>query len=83
MANVGDLVLVCDGDSGQHDNTEPPNWRGSANDPSMRVPPYWHGKLQRHGFAARIAALPKIAQKGKLEPDPHHARPTTSGPFTT
>ncbi|MGZ3406727.1 MAG: hypothetical protein ACXVAN_09825, partial [Polyangia bacterium] len=67
-AEVGDLMLVCDGDGGQHDNTEPYGWRGSPDDPSMRVPPYWHGKLQRHGFAARIAAAPKIAQKGKWNP---------------
>jgi len=68
VANVGDLALVCNGDTGEHDNTEPPNWRGSPNDPSMRVPPYWYGKLQRHGFAARIAAVPKIAQKGRWNP---------------
>jgi hypothetical protein len=67
-AEVGDLMLVCDGDGGQHDNTEPYGWRGSPDDPSMRVPPYWHGKLQRHGFAARIASPPKIAQKGKWNP---------------
>jgi hypothetical protein len=67
-AEVGDLMLVCDGDDGHHDNTEPYGWRGSPDDPSMRVPPYWRGKLQRHGFAARIAAVPKIAQKGKWNP---------------
>ena len=37
-AEVGDLMLVCDGDNGQHDNTEPYGWRGSPDDPSMRVP---------------------------------------------
>ena len=68
VANVGDLALVCNGDTGEHDNTEPPNYRGSVNDPSMRVPPPWQGRLQRHGFAARIAAPPKIAQKGKWNP---------------
>ncbi len=68
VAEVGDLMLVCNGDTGEHDNTEPPNWRGSVNDPSMRVPDYWRGKLNRHGFAARIAAVPKIAQKGKWNP---------------
>ena len=67
-AEVGDLMLVCDGDTGEHDNTEPYGWRGSPDDPSMRVPPYWRGRLQRHGFAARIAAVPKIAQKGKWNP---------------
>jgi hypothetical protein len=67
-AEVGDLMLVCDGDGGQHDNTEPYGWRGSPDDPSMRVPPYWHGKLQRHGLAARIAAVPRIAQKGRWNP---------------
>ena len=67
-AEVGDLMLVCDGDGGQHDNTEPRGWRGSPDDPSMRVPAYWHGKLQRHGFAARLASVPKIAQKGKWNP---------------
>jgi len=68
VAEVGDLALVCNGDTGEHDNTEPPNFRGSANDPSMRVPDYWRGRLQRHGFAARIAAVPKIAQKGRWNP---------------
>jgi len=68
VANVGDLALVCNGDTGEHDNTEPPNWRGSADDPSMRVPDYWRGKLQRHGFAARIAAPPKIAGKSRWNP---------------
>ena len=68
VANVGDLALVCNGDTGEHDNTEPPDWRGSPDDPSMRVPAYWHGKLQRHGFAARIAAVPKIAQKASWNP---------------
>ena len=67
-ADVGDWMLVCDGDGGQHDNTEPYGWRGSPDDPSMRVPAYWRGKLQRHGFAARIASPPKIAQKGKWNP---------------
>jgi hypothetical protein len=67
-ANVGDLLLVCDGDDGHHDNTERYGFRGSPDDPSMRVPDYWRGKLQRHGFAARIAAVPKIAQKGKWNP---------------
>jgi hypothetical protein len=68
VAEVGDLALVCNGDTGEHDNTEPPNFRGSAADPSMRVPDYWRGRLQRHGFAARIAAVPKIAQKGRWNP---------------
>ena len=68
VANVGDLALVCNGDTGEHDNTEPPNYRGSAADPSMRVPDYWRGRLQRHGFAARIAAPPKIVQKAKWNP---------------
>ena len=68
VAAVGDLALVCNGDTGQHDNTEPPNYRGSANDPSTRVPDYWRGKLQRHGFAARIASVPKIASKTKWNP---------------
>jgi hypothetical protein len=67
-AEVGDLLLVCDGDGGEHDHTEPPGWRGSPDDPSMRVPPYWRGRLQRHGFAARLAAPPKIAQKGRWNP---------------
>jgi hypothetical protein len=67
-AEVGDLVLVCDGDDGHHDNTERYGWRGSPDDPSTRVPDYWRGKLQRHGFAARIAAVPKIAQKGRWNP---------------
>jgi hypothetical protein len=67
-AEVGDLMLVCDGDNGQHDNTEPLGWRGSPADPSMRVPAYWRGKLQRHGFAARIAAPPKIAAKARWNP---------------
>ena len=67
-ANVGDLMLVCDGDDGSNDNTEPIGWRGSPDDPSTRVPPYWRGRLQRHGFAARIAAPPRIAQKGRWNP---------------
>src|SRR4051812_12368703 len=65
---VGDLMLVCDGDDGHHDNTERYGFRGSPDDPSMRVPDYWRGKLQRHGFAARIAAVPKIAGKGRWNP---------------
>jgi hypothetical protein len=67
-ANVGDLLLVCDGDDGHHDNTERPGWRGSPDDPATRVPPYWRGRLQRHGFAARIAAPPKIVEKGRWNP---------------
>ncbi|MDB4965093.1 MAG: hypothetical protein JWN44_782 [Myxococcales bacterium] len=67
-ANVGDLMVVCDGDDGHHDNTERTGWRGSPDDPSTRVPEYWRGKLQRHGFAARIAATPKIAEKAKWNP---------------
>lgn len=67
-AAVGDLALVCDGDDGHHDNTERLGWRGSADDPSTRVPPYWRGRLQRHGFAARIARPPKIADKGRWNP---------------
>lgn len=67
-ANIGDLMVVCDGDDGHHDNTERTGWRGSSDDPSTRVPEYWRGKLQRHGFAARIAAVPKIAQKAKWNP---------------
>ncbi len=67
-AAVGDLALVCDGDDGHHDNTERFGWRGSPDDPSTRVPEYWRGKLQRHGFAARIAAVPKIASKGRWNP---------------
>jgi hypothetical protein len=65
---VGDLMLVCDGDDGHHDNTERYGYRGSPDDPSTRVPDYWRGKLQRHGFAARIAGVPKIAGKGKWNP---------------
>ena len=68
VAEVGDLVLVCDGDDGHHDNTERYGWRGSPDDPATRVPDYWRGKLQRHGFAVRIAAVPKIAQKGRWNP---------------
>ncbi len=68
VANLGDLALVCNGDTGEHDNTEPPRWRGSPDDPATRVPDYWRGKLQRHGFAARIASAPKIAQKTRWNP---------------
>ena len=67
-ADVGDLLLVCDGDGGQHDNSERIGWRGSPDDPSTRVPPYWRGKLQRHGFAARVTAPPKIVNKGRWNP---------------
>jgi hypothetical protein len=67
-AGVGDLAVVCDGDDGHHDNTERTGWRGSSDDPATRVPPYWRGRLQRHGFAARIAHAPKIAEKGRWNP---------------
>lgn len=68
VADVGDLAIVCDGDDGHHDNTERIGWRGSSDDPATRVPQYWRGRLQRHGFAARIAAVPKIAEKGRWNP---------------
>jgi hypothetical protein len=67
-ANMGDLLLVCDGDDGHHDNTERIGWRGSPDDPATRVPPYWRGRLQRHGFAARITAPPRIVDKGRWNP---------------
>jgi hypothetical protein len=67
-ANVGDMMAVCDGDDGHHDNTERIGWRGSPHDPSTRVPPYWRGRLQRHGFAARVTAPPKIVDKGRWNP---------------
>jgi hypothetical protein len=66
--NVGDWMLVCDGDGGSSDRTERRGWRGSADDPSTRVPEYWRGKLQRHGFAAAVTAPPKITQKGRWNP---------------
>lgn len=67
-AEVGDLVVVCDGDDGHHDNTERIGWRGSPDDPSTRVPDYWRGRLQRHGFAIRVAAPPAIVRKGRWNP---------------
>ena len=52
-AEVGDLLLVCDG--------------GSA--PERRLPPAWQtAPLTRGGFAARIAAPPLIEKKARFRP---------------
>jgi hypothetical protein len=59
-ANVGDFMLVCDGD-GEHARYSP-----SPDD--VRMPPDWRGRLQRRGFAVRIAALPRIVDKGRWNP---------------
>ena len=56
--------------------TTPSRPTGAAAPTTRRCacPTYWRGKLQRHGFAARIAAPPKIAGKRRWNPHPHHAR---------
>ncbi len=51
-AEPGELVLVCDG----------------GTDTDRRLPPEWQQNLQRAGFAARLNAPPRVAQKGKWNP---------------
>jgi hypothetical protein len=66
--DVGDWMLICDGDGDRRERLEGREWHGSASDPSTRAPAYWRGRLQRSGFAAAITAPPKIAQKGRWNP---------------
>ncbi len=54
QAEVGDLVLVCDG--------------GSDASSRWKLPPEWTGEVQTSGFAVPVAAPPRIAQKAKWNP---------------
>jgi hypothetical protein len=51
-ANVGDLVLVCNG----------------GEDLDRRLPPAWGTQLVKSGFAVRLAEPPHIARKSKWNP---------------
>jgi hypothetical protein len=51
-ANVGDLVLVCDG----------------GEDLDHRLPPEWGTKMVKSGFAVRLAELPHIVKKTRWNP---------------